>query len=229
MGEENLEGKLGLSLLENGLDFIESALNYLLRKERESDLKYAVLHLSSGTELVLKHRLVLEHWTLIYKDVSKANLQSFITGDFISLDQDECISRLQNISEMELSKSAKDELKNLKAKRNKFIHFTSEESITALKSSFYKVLNVVVDFILRNLDRDEFNKAERDLFESVWERAQELKGFIEERMDFIKVDLEKESANSFIVSCNHCGQKAMIVAFDGEQGAKCLFCEHFED
>jgi hypothetical protein len=229
MGGENVEDKLGLSLLENGLDFVESALNHLLREERESDLKYAALHLSSGTELILKHRLVQEHWTLIYKDVSKANLQSFKTGDFISVDQDECISRLQNISEIELSRPAKDELKSLKARRNKFIHFTSEESITALKSSFYKVLNVVVDFILKNLDRNEFNEAEKDLFESVWERVQELKEFIEERMDLIRVDLKKESANSFITSCNHCGQEAMIVAYDGDQDAKCLFCEHSED
>lgn len=224
-----MEDKLGLSLLENGLDFVESSLVHLLRKERDSDLKYAVLHLSSGAELILKHRLSQEHWTLIYKDSSKANLQNFKIGDFVSVDQDECISRLQNICQIELSKPAKEELKILKAKRNKFIHFTSEESTTALKSSFYKVLNVLVDFILKNLDRDEFNEVEKDLFESIWEQVQELKGFVEERMQLIKADLELESVSSFVTSCNHCGQEAMIVAYDGNKDAKCLFCEHQEE
>ncbi|GIP59086.1 hypothetical protein [Paenibacillus woosongensis] len=224
-----MEDKLELGLLENGMDFVVSALDHLQREERTSDLKYAVLHLSSGTELILKHRLVQEHWTLIYKDVSKANLQNFITGDFVSVDQDECVARVQNICQIELSKIAKDELRVLKAKRNKFIHFTSKESTAALKSSFYNVLNVLVDFILRNIDRDKFNESEKELFGSIWERVQELKEFVEERMNLIKEELENAATDSFITNCNHCSQDAMVVAYGSNQYAKCLFCEHQED
>ncbi|WP_155987944.1 hypothetical protein [Gorillibacterium massiliense] len=50
-----MEDKLELCLLESGLDFVESSLDHLLREERESGLKYAVLHLSSGTELLFEN------------------------------------------------------------------------------------------------------------------------------------------------------------------------------
>lgn len=224
-----MSNKIDLNLLENGLDFVETSLEYLLKDEKSSDLKYAISHLSSGTELILKHRLVQEHWTLIYKDVSKANFQNFKTGDFISIDQDECILRLQNISQIEISKSAKDDFKNLKSKRNKFIHFTVGETTTALKSSFYKVLNVLVDFILKNLDREEFNQQEKELFEAIWEQSKELEDFVNERMKIIKAELDKKSKDSFITICNHCEQVTMIVAYDGDYRAKCLFCENEEN
>lgn len=41
-------------VLENGLDFLLSSLDYLSGDPKEKDLKYAVLHLSAGVELVLK-------------------------------------------------------------------------------------------------------------------------------------------------------------------------------
>src|SRR4030095_5920957 len=46
-----------LSMLENGLDFIASGLKHIASPISKFDLKYAVLHLSAGIELVLKDRL----------------------------------------------------------------------------------------------------------------------------------------------------------------------------
>ena len=69
------------SLLENGLDFILDATQKLLELN-DSDLdnrcnqrliKYALLHLSAGIELVFKYRLFKEHWTYVFADMNKAN------------------------------------------------------------------------------------------------------------------------------------------------------------
>ena len=59
------------SMLENGMDFIISGILHLQKAESENveeniqgrELKYALLHLSSGIELVFKSRLNIEHWT----------------------------------------------------------------------------------------------------------------------------------------------------------------------
>lgn len=58
-------------LLENGLDFIQSAINYLIKSQDKYDIKYGLLHLSSGVELVFKYRLLIEDWELLFQDIKK--------------------------------------------------------------------------------------------------------------------------------------------------------------
>lgn len=54
---------LAFDLLENGLDFVVEALERLTKRSvQDRDLKYGVLHLGAGIELVLKERLRLAHW-----------------------------------------------------------------------------------------------------------------------------------------------------------------------
>lgn len=48
-------------LLENGLDFLLSGIEYLARGKEKRDIKYGVLHTVSGVELILKERLRREH------------------------------------------------------------------------------------------------------------------------------------------------------------------------
>jgi hypothetical protein len=69
--------ELHFELLENGLDFISSGLAYVARGETKSDLKYGVLHLASGIELVLKERLRQEDWTLVFKQPEKADENNY--------------------------------------------------------------------------------------------------------------------------------------------------------
>lgn len=55
----------------NGLDYLVSVVEHLESgDERVSarDLKYAVLHLAAGAEVLLKAWLPLEHWSLVFKD-----------------------------------------------------------------------------------------------------------------------------------------------------------------
>lgn len=47
---------LQFELLEIGLNFIASGLNHIVRATTKADLKYGVLHLASGIELVLKRK-----------------------------------------------------------------------------------------------------------------------------------------------------------------------------
>lgn len=76
--QENLERRNGgvkvqYTMLENGMDFIISGISYLQRAELKNEeeniqgreLKYALLHLSSGIELVFKSRLYIENNGLI--------------------------------------------------------------------------------------------------------------------------------------------------------------------
>src|SRR2546426_9855541 len=54
------------TLLENGLDFVWSAVEHLSVATSKRELKYALLHLVSGIELILKERLRREDWKPLF-------------------------------------------------------------------------------------------------------------------------------------------------------------------
>jgi len=96
--ESNTEkDKVVYFLLENALDFILYAAEHV-KQDSPRSWKYALLHLISGIELLLKSRLELEHWSLLFQEVDKANESSFDSGDFRSVDFDSLIQRLSGIS-----------------------------------------------------------------------------------------------------------------------------------
>src|SRR3989338_7974548 len=95
--EDDSTPEVSFTLLENGLDFILSAVEHLSGKPSKRELKYAVLHLYSGTVLVLKARLLREDWTYLFADPEKADEKLFNTGDFHGPNLNQCIERLEDI------------------------------------------------------------------------------------------------------------------------------------
>ena len=65
------ELKFNIEPIENAFDFALSALEYISNKHDKSALKYAILHLSSGMEIILKEPLRRKHWAFIFEDVNK--------------------------------------------------------------------------------------------------------------------------------------------------------------
>ena len=59
-----------------------SALEFLRRAmaEAEANPKFALVHFCAGLELILKARLLREHWSLVV--TSKPDLRKFQSGDF---------------------------------------------------------------------------------------------------------------------------------------------------
>ena len=52
--------QIKFTLLENGMNFIASALEHLNQEASKQTLRYAVLHFASGIELIIKVRAVTE-------------------------------------------------------------------------------------------------------------------------------------------------------------------------
>ena len=84
-----------LSMLENGLDFIASGLKHIASPVSKFDLKYAVLHLSAGIELVLKDRLMREDWKQIFVKPEDATQEKLKSGNFKSVNLYQCLERLE--------------------------------------------------------------------------------------------------------------------------------------
>jgi len=84
------------SLVLNALDFLQRSAD-----EVESAPNHSVIDFCTAIELFLKARLLAEHWTLIYLDLTKAirekkaNLTKFCSGDVVSVGMREAIPRLR--------------------------------------------------------------------------------------------------------------------------------------
>src|SRR5438552_2315760 len=112
---------LQLSMLENGLDFIHSGLRHISSPSSKFDLKYAVLHLSAGIELVLKEWLRREDWKLLFVYPNQATLKNLRSGVFKSVNLDQCLALLEEHCPFQLPDRAL--LTIFKNQRNPIEHF----------------------------------------------------------------------------------------------------------
>jgi ssDNA-binding Zn-finger/Zn-ribbon topoisomerase 1 len=103
---------------------VESALDFLNRGVQEIDLhpKYSVIHFYTGIELLLKARLLHEHWSLVVAKPGEVSKQKFSSGDFESVTVRQCLDRLDRVCEESMAEE-KNCFLSLAAHRNRLIHF----------------------------------------------------------------------------------------------------------
>jgi Zn ribbon nucleic-acid-binding protein len=193
---------LSRKLLTNAHDCMLSATEYA-RSKNSKDWKYAILNLASGIELVLKARLALEHWALLFDDIDSASEGKLKSGNFTSVNIKTSVSRLENISKVHLPKFLKKHFDDLRKIRNKIIHYNFE----------------IHEFLLKcNIGDESFTY---DLCNTL----SKFKEFVSARMDSLRPQLEvsKKPQTWYFLECPYCLQDATVLV---ETKAKCLFCGH---
>jgi hypothetical protein len=216
-------GQVRFSVLENGLDFLFSAVSHLAGSPSERDLKYALLHLAAGIELILKDRLRREHWTLVFNDVNKADRKAYADCDFASVDLSSCLRRLESVCGVSIDEAHRQAILNLKAKRNRFEHFASVDSIEAIKALAARVLEFAVDFASSQFDEEGLQTLELELLNGIRSKLPEFGEFVARRMAAIQPDLRLVEHPP--VACPACTQEAIVI----EAGCTCRFCGYSAD
>jgi hypothetical protein len=87
--KQNIPRVLEYSLLENGLDFMVSGVREVSGAHDQRRLKYGVLHLGAGIELVLKEKLRRFDWKLLFRYPKRIDQQKYLSGDFVSVGLEE--------------------------------------------------------------------------------------------------------------------------------------------
>jgi hypothetical protein len=225
------------SLLENGLDFLISSLEHLtdasaypktpletLRQapNQKRHLKYALLHLCSSIELIFKERLRQEHWSLVFKDIAKANRNAYDSGDFQSVTFQEAQDRLVSICEIEFTQKQLTDLRNLRDRRNKIEHFSAVDSLPAVQSGVSKMVSFLVDFVERAFDHESLDEEEA-LIGTVRSMLGNCNSVVEHRWKEIQSEVDEQYSS---IECPTCQQKALSA--DGGT-VKCLFCKYVAD
>jgi ribosomal protein L32 len=225
-GVAPMHSSFHFSLLENGLDFLLSSLEHLTqasgRGDQKRSLKYALLHLCSGIELIFKERLRQEHWSLVFKDVNKADKQAYEAGDFPSVTFQEAQDRLTGICGIEISDKQHRQLKNLRDRRNQLEHFGALDSRPAVMASVSSMVSFVIDFVESAFEPKQLAE-ERDLLQQIRAGLGGCEAFVTQRWEEIRQDVERFDT---VVECPTCGEEAFVI-YDAT--VKCRFCNHASD
>ncbi|MDD4815526.1 MAG: hypothetical protein PHQ62_00080 [Clostridia bacterium] len=220
--------QIQFTLIENGLDFVLTAIkdypiNVSTEAEMKRILKYSVLHLSSGVELLLKSRLHKENWVYIFQDMNKANTQKYIDRDFVSVDSKTNIERLENICNIVFSENEKKDLEALRKIRNGFEHFDFLENDIAIETKIEKAVKAIINFVAKNLlNVVTLKDTEQALLDEIKQKIIEINIYSKELENLANEQINIDNRQK-IIFCPECGKEFFALDDDGGK-MKCYYC-----
>ena len=216
------------SLVQNGLDFLKSAIADFQKKP-----KYSVINFYSALELFLKARLMAEHWSLIVaKDPDRSRFEA---GDFVSVAFEEAIRRLDKIVGSQIQDNAVKAFDTVRKHRNQMVHFfhasqndknTIEKIAAEQLSAWYELNQLMLTHWAKIFEKykDEFLKIEEDL--------NDHRKYLEAKFNALKQKIGKEKkAGVQFVECQSCHFAAgrVSVLIGDLHRASCLVCNRVHD
>jgi hypothetical protein len=206
----------------NGLDYLQSVIEHLRDEPDQHDLKYAVLHLQAAVEVLLKVRLIREHWSLVFEKPSAASRAALASGDFKSLTLEDTLIRLTNIAGVEVPTPAREQFRRLANKRNKLQHFGMEEQAIGIENLTGQVLDGLLCFIQDHL-RPGATLEEKTALDQTQELIRNEMGRITALVAARLARIEPElAAHAVIVCCPDRRHNALPI---DRRDLRCRFCD----
>ncbi|MGI5255641.1 hypothetical protein [Actinacidiphila glaucinigra] len=208
----------------NGMDFLLSAFNHLSQRNGTPgarDLKYAVLHLQAAVEVLLKARLIREHWSLVFSDPGKAKKDDYVKGSFTSCTVLAAVDRLNNIVTLQITKEQRQAIGSLADTRNALTHLGHTGSVYAVEAQAAVVLDFLLSFIHEELapalsSEAAYVKATMDQLSA---RLGQATALVKQRSERLEGELRPLADR--VVQCVKCLQWAFVL---GEDEPSCRFC-----
>ncbi len=216
-------------LTRNAFDFLERAI-----EEFDQAPKYSVIHFCAAVEMLLKARLMKEHWSLILSKPDQANLAKFMAGDFISVTLEDARARIRDVAGEDIGNDAYNSFHALANHRNKMVHFfhdglendeKAKEQIVAEHCRSWFHLHRLL-----NRWKDYFH----DFAAEIAHADRAMKGYrqyLTAKFKALKPELDaKRKAGKTLRACSACGFKATVYEDLKNQIplVRCLVCGHSE-
>lgn len=144
-----MEEKFLTNLIENGFDFLEKAI-----QQFKTEPKYSVINFCAAIEILLKARLMHEHWSLVVDAKGHPDIEKFKKGDFKSVNFNDLIPRIESVTAEKVPSDVTQCFKGLANHRNKMVHFFHEAHADAKKEQFLEEIAIEQSscwFFLRRL------------------------------------------------------------------------------
>ena len=218
------------NLLENSLIHLLDAVNRLDEEIPDIiSLKYAVVHLWRGINILLEKRLLDEHWTLACGNKNYSNYlnKNFGSGGSASLSFNDLKNKLNTFCGINidgynyiLNKIQKD-YQNIELSQFR----GSKVQITGC---FIEVWPLIVDFISNHVDFSHDSYA-KNLFNQTCEIMDSHLKFIRHKKNEIKTFLSNQLEESYYakpLNCPRCLQDAIPLLSNNNGKYRCAFCDH---
>jgi hypothetical protein len=205
----------------------ENALGYLILAGEQSKDKtprmttHALATLADGVELLLKARLEMRDWCLVFKDVDQASRSKYESGDFQSVAFDHTVKRLANLCAVRIADKHLAIVNELRQLRNRIRHFAVTTDEATAISLIVKTFSFAIEFVNEHLE--SIHEQLEDGLVQLRTLLGEFEEFVDERMHDIQAELD---AAHLVVDCPVCLQPT-LVPDAGE--SQCLFCRHRAD
>jgi len=213
-------------LIKNALDFIDRAAGDLWDDQLSDDrqLKYSTIELYEGVELLLKARLVQEHWSLVIRDIDRFRQGSFEQGDFVSVNFETACERLQYFCDTELHGRAWLAFDGLRKLRNRYVHFSCDEQrplvLGAQLRAWHHVLKLLEEGFLGDLEGEHVKQIEH--IRKLMLTSEE---FLASRFNERGTELDAlMKSGHLVIDCPDCEKQALVLGDVGEDYPACLVC-----
>ena len=233
-------------MLENGLDFILDAAKQLRTAEETKDdnkkrqaIKYSLLHLLSGVELVMKHRLFIENWAYVFSDINKAKRADLKDGRLKTVEYSKCIERLENLCGVELTDDDKRTFEDLRVKRNCIEHFKTSDTLKAIYATINRALTATLRFLKENTGEFEnpsiidiketipkgLSGTEKKLLEEIITIASTLEEHHQDAIKLASGVIEQSGlcTQDEIIECPSCKERFLVPGIENER-CRCFLC-----
>lgn len=188
-------------------------------RDTETGNRNAVVFSAAAVEVLLKTRLALEHWTLLFDDPARAKLQDLKNGDFVSVQASRLVQRLNNVASLGLETKRADQIFKL---RNRMVHFGPGPKIATrleVSRSLGFALDFLHDHLLPELPDEEQQRLE-ELKTELTATFAKIDDFKAGRLRDLKAEL---GTHAIVITCPDCQQDALVIDGDEDEN-RCLFC-----
>ena len=217
------------SLTRNAFDFLERGI-----AEFDKAPKYSVIHFCAAVEMLLKARLMKEHWSLIVSRPDQANLAKFMAGDFISVTLEDARVRIRDVAGEDIGDDAYGSFRALANHRNKMVHFFHNGLDSDEKAKAQIVAEHCRSWFHLHRLLNRWDGYFHDFGSEIAHADRAMKGhrkYLAAKFKALKPELDAaRKAGSAPKACSACGFKAAIPDDLDDQIAslRCLVCDHSE-
>lgn len=155
-----------MGLRENAYDFLNESLRGAVEAERRSHAwKFAVLHVVQALELLLKARLQVEHWSLVYESVDRRDRT-------VTLAQ--AVERIRGVARIQLTPREERAIRRAQKWRDPIVHFEWEMNEQHVKFVYGQLFEFLTRF---HDEHTDFGALHSFIEPELWAKEAELMEF----------------------------------------------------
>lgn len=209
----------GFALLDNARAFLESAVDLVRRAEAE-EKRFAILHLVTALELLLKARIAMKDPRLLVRG-KPVTEEAFERGDFKSVGMEEAIKLLTSKGLLCLSARQLNQLTTLRNMRNRTTHFVDGANTVEARAAIGAGVHLFIEIHNAEFTDDEVCRTYP--MQKVAEELSRCDEFVNERLGHLGGHLHGSARprTHYFDECHNCLQDAAVII---EESIRCLFC-----